>query len=140
MTMLDEPSTGRLSRRQVLALLTAFGVTRESLAQDPRTADPRAFRVVLENERVRVLEFRSRPGLGVCGQGMHYHPTRVMISLTGAKYKVTNPQGKIVVREVAPGDVLFAEAVTHSTENIGGTGARTYIIELKDQDWKPSTG
>jgi len=63
-----------------------------------------------------------------------------VISLTGAKYKVTNPQGKVVVREVGPGDVLFSEAVTHSTENIGGGGARTYIVELKGEDWKPSTG
>jgi oxalate decarboxylase/phosphoglucose isomerase-like protein (cupin superfamily) len=76
----------------------------------------------------------------VIRQGVHYHPARVVISLTGAKYKVTNAQGKVVVRDVAPGDLSFAEAVTHSTENIGGAGARSYIIELKDQDWKPSTG
>jgi beta-alanine degradation protein BauB len=129
-----------LSRRQVLALLAAFGVGRESLAQDARTADPRSFRVVLENDRVRVLEFRSRPGLGVCGQGMHTHPARVTVSLTGAKYRVIAADGRAVVREVEAGDVFFAGPVTHSTENIGGAGARSYIIELKDQDWKPSTG
>jgi hypothetical protein len=130
----------RLSRRQALALLAAFGVAPESLAQDARTADPRSYRVVLDNDRVRVLEYRSRPGLGVCGQGMHYHPARVTISLTGAKYRVTNAEGKAVLRDVDPGDVFFAEAVTHSTEILGGAGARSYIIELKDKDWKPSTG
>jgi hypothetical protein len=136
----DRSRARRLRRRQVLALLAAFGVTRETLSQDARTADPRSYRVVLENDRVRVLEYRSRPGLGVCGQGVHTHPARVTISLTGAKYRVTTAQGKVVLREAEPGDVFFAEAVTHSTENIGGAGARTYIIELKDQDWKPSTG
>lgn len=140
---MSSPNRGRactLSRRQLLALLAAFGVTREALAQDAQTADPRSFRVVLENDRVRVLEYRSRPGLGVCGQGMHYHPARVTVALTEAKYKVTTPEGKVRLRDVKPGEVFFADAVTHSTEVIGGSGTRTYIIELKDKDWKPSTG
>lgn len=121
-------------------MLAALGVTRDLLAQDAVTSDPRSFRVVLENERVRVLEFRSRPGLGVCGQGMHYHPDRVSVALTGAKYKVTTANGTSRVVENPPGHVTFAQAVTHSTENIGGSGTRTYMIELKDKDWKPSTG
>ncbi|MGQ0525145.1 MAG: cytoplasmic protein [Betaproteobacteria bacterium] len=130
----------RRTRREVLAMLAALGVTREVFAQDAVTSDPRSFRVVLENERVRVIEFRSRPGLGVCGQGMHYHPERVTVSLTGAKVKVTNAEGRSGVREVPPGHVSFEPAVTHATENIGGSGTRTYMIELKDQHWKPSTG
>jgi hypothetical protein len=36
--------------------------------------------------------------------------------------------------------VFFSPAETHSTENIGGAGTRTYIIELKGTEWKPSTG
>ncbi len=130
----------RRTRREVLAMLAALGVTRDLLAQDAVTSDPRSFRVVVENERVRVIEFRSRPGLGVCGQGMHYHPERVTVSLTGAKVKVTNVEGKSRMREVPPGHVSFEPAVTHATENIGGSGTRTYMIELKDQHWKPSAG
>lgn len=130
----------RRTRREVLAMLAALGVTRELFAQDAVTSDPRSFRVVLENERVRVIEFRSGPGLGVCGQGMHYHPERVSVSLTGAKVRVTNAEGRSRVREVPPGHVSFEPAVTHATENIGGSGTRTYMIELKDQHWKPSTG
>ena len=133
--------TGNLrTRREVLAMLAALGVTRDLLAQDAVTSDPRSFRVVVENERVRVIEFRSRPGLGVCGQGMHYHPERVTVSLTGAKVRVTNAEGRSRVREVPPGHVSFEPAVTHATENIGGSGSRTYMIELKDQHWKPSAG
>lgn len=130
----------RKTRREVLAMLAALGVTRGAFAQDAVTSDPRSFRVVLENERVRVLEFRSGPGLGICGQGMHYHPDRVSVSLTGAKSRVTNAEGKAVVREIPPGHVVFSPAETHSAENIGGSGTRTYIIELKGKDWKPSTG
>lgn len=128
------------TRREVLAMLAALGVSREVLAQDAVTADPRSFRVVLENERVRVLEYKSGPGLGVCGQGMHYHPDRVTVSLTEANVKVTNAQGTAVVRRIPPGHVFFAHAETHSVENIGGSGTRIYIIELKGKEWKPSTG
>lgn len=127
-----------LDRRQATALLAAFGVSAEVLAQDAPTADPRAYRVVLDNEQVRVLEYKSRPGLGVCGQGMHYHPAHVTVSLTGAKLKKTEG-GKVSFVDVAPGHIFFAGAETHSAEIIGGSGTRTYIIELKGKDWKPST-
>jgi beta-alanine degradation protein BauB len=130
----------RRTRREVLAMLAALGVARETLAQDAVTSDPRSFRVVLENDRVRVLEYKSGPGLGVCGQGMHYHPDRVSVSLTGAKVRATTAEGRTVVREFPPGHVVFSPAETHSTENIGGSGTRTYMVELKGRDWKPSTG
>ncbi len=134
-----KPET-RKTRREILAMLAALGVTREALAQDPVTSDPRSFRVVLENDRVRVLEYRSGPGLGVCGQGMHYHPDRVAVTLTEAKVRITNADGQTALREIPPGYVFFSRAETHSVENIGGSGTRIYIIELKGDGWKPSTG
>jgi len=130
----------RMTRREALAMLAAFGVSRDLLAQDAVTSGPRSFRVVLENERVRVLEYQSRPGFGVCGQGMHYHPDRVTVSLTDAKVRMTNAGGKTVVREIPAGHVFFAPAETHSVENIGGAGTRIYIIELKGKDWQPGAG
>ena len=133
-------STYSLSRRQMLALLAALSVTPEVLAQDAVAADPRSYRVVLENGRVRVLEYKSRPGLGVCGQGMHYHPVHVTVSLTGAKLKETTADGKVAFVDIPPGEVFFSEAQTHSAEIIGGSGTRSYIIELKSKDWRPSTG
>jgi len=130
----------RVTRREILAMLAALGVTRETVAQDAVTADPRSFRVVVDNERVRVLEFRSGPGLGVCGQGMHYHPDRVTVALTEAKVRVTDTSGQSVVRDIPAGHVFFSRAETHAVENIGGAGTRVYMIELKDKDSKLSTG
>jgi beta-alanine degradation protein BauB len=128
-----------LSRRQALALLSAFGVGADALAQDAVSAEPRSFRVVVDTPTVRVLEYKSRPGLGVCGQGLHYHPAHVTVSLTGAKLKKTE-HGKVSLVEIPPGHVFYAEAETHAAEVIGGAGTRTYIIELKGKDWQPSTG
>ncbi len=108
MTTLDCNCVHPLNRRQVLALLAALGVTGKTWAQDAPTVDPRSYRVVLENDRVRVLEYKSRPGLGVCGQGMHYHPAHLTVSLTGAKLKETTSDGKVSFPEVPPGHgVLF---------------------------------
>ena len=84
----------RNARREVLAMLATLGLTNETLAQDAATSDPRSFRVVLDNERVRVLEYKSGPGFSVCGQGVHYHPERVTVTLTDAKVKITNTEGK----------------------------------------------
>jgi len=136
----DCDDANSLSRRQVLTLLAALGVTPAALAQDAPTAAPRSFRVVLENDRVRVLEFKSRPGFGVCGEGMHSHPDHVTVSLTGAKLKVTTPGRKATFEDIPAGTVFFAPAEIHSAEVIGGLGTRSYIIELKGKDWNPSTG
>ena len=135
---MDHKCKAGLDRRQATALLAAFGVSADVQAQDAPTADPRGYRVVLDNEQVRVLEYKSRPGLGVCGQGMHYHPAHVTVSLTGAKLKKTE-NGKVSFVDVAPGHIFYAAAETHSAEIIGGSGTRTYIIELKSREWKPST-
>ncbi|HEY8881427.1 MAG TPA: hypothetical protein VIN03_27925 [Roseateles sp.] len=126
------PSTCTLGRRQALALLSAFGVPASALAQDAVRADPRGYALLFENERLRVLEYTSRPGMGICGQGVHSHPAHLNIALTPIKARVRLPDGNFIVAENKAGDVFWEEAVTHSVENIGGAGARAYMIELKD--------
>ena len=139
MKTIDCNCTASLNRRQAFAMLTAFGVTQETLAQNATTANPRSYRVVLENERVRVIEYKSRPGLGVCGEGIHSHPAHLAIALTPAKVKVTQ-DGKTSYGELPAGEVLFFDAEVHSAENVGGAGTRFYLVEIKGKDWKPSTG
>ena len=136
----DGRKAANLTRRRALAILGAFGVAPEALCQDAPAAAPRSYRVVLDNERVRILEFRSRPGFGVCGEGMHSHPDHVTVSLTGAKLKVKTADGKATFKDIPAGTVFYAPAETHSAEIIGGLGTRSYIIELKGKDWNPSTG
>jgi hypothetical protein len=54
--------------------------------------------------------------------------------------KVTTPGGKATFENIPAGTIFFALAEIHSAEVIGGMGTRSYIIELKGKDWKPSTG
>lgn len=129
-----------LGRRDALMLLAAFGAASDTAqAQDPLKVEPRSYRVVLENAKVRVLEYTSRPGLGVCGAAKHSHPDHVAIALTPAKVKVTQ-DGKTFVAQLQAGEAIWDPAATHVAENIGGSGTRFLLIEIKDKDWKPATG
>lgn len=129
-----------ISRRELLALLAGLGLAESVPAQDPTRAEPCSYKVVLENDKVRVLEYCSSPGMGVCGKGTHFHPAHVTVSLTAGKVRVKTPEGKTKIDEAPAGTIFFAPAETHSVENIGGSNMRAYIVELKDGDWKPSTG
>jgi beta-alanine degradation protein BauB len=132
-------ASGGVTRRDVLALLAAFGVPSTALAQDPVKIMPKNYRVAFENDMVRVLEYNNRPGMGPCGVGLHYHPRHVDIFLTSYRGQVTE-DGKIRVGQAKAGDVEWAEAGTHAVENIDKTASRMFIVEIKDANWKPSTG
>jgi hypothetical protein len=118
--------------RPILAVLIA-GLALGALpaaSQDAAKVQPSSYRVVLENDSVRVLEFIGRPGMGVCGSGLHSHPAHLTVLLTAAKVKITQG-GKTFIAENKPGDVFWSDAVTHETENVGGSAVRSLIIELK---------
>ena len=139
----DRPGrSASISRRDVLALLGIMGLagTGNVDAQDASKVNPRSYKVVLENEKVRVLEYRSLPGFGVCGQGKHSHPAHVTIAITDGKVKVIDDDGKIHSADAKSGSVFWAPAETHSVENISGRPMRAYMVEIKDKDWKASTG
>jgi hypothetical protein len=78
-----------------------------------------------------VLEFNSRPGMGVCGNGMHSHPAHLTVVLSAAKARVKLPDGKTFVAENKLGDVFWSEAETHEVENISGKNVRALLVELK---------
>lgn len=129
-----------LTRRQLIALMAGFGVSAKALAQDATKVNRRSYRVVFENDQVRVIEYVSRPGLGICGQGVHSHPDHLTVLLTDAKAKLTLPDGKTMFGENKAGDVFWDPASTHTVENVGGSGTRAYLVEMKTKAWQPSTG
>ena len=131
-----------MSRRDALSLLGLMGLVgaNDAVAQDAAKVNPRSYRVLLENDKLRVLEYRSRPGFGVCGQGKHSHPAHLTVAMTDAKVKVITEDGKVITEEPKAGAVFWSPAETHTTENISGRPMRAYLIEIKDQQWVPSTG
>ncbi|MGI8785729.1 MAG: cytoplasmic protein [Acidobacteriota bacterium] len=112
-----------------LAAVFILGVTVGVLtAQDPVKVTPKTVKVLLENDRVRVLEARLKPGEK---EPMHSHPAYVGYYLSPLKVKITSPDGQSVVRERKAGEAGWSEAVIHSTENIGTSEVHALIVELK---------
>jgi hypothetical protein len=135
----DTPASAGVTRRDVLALLAAFGVPAAALAQDPVKVMPKNYRVAFENDMVRVLEYNNRPGMGPCGTGLHYHPRHIDIFLTDFRGQLKE-DGKVSGGQVKAGDVHWYEAGIHEAENIDKTASRMFMVEIKDANWKPSTG
>jgi hypothetical protein len=96
---------------------------------DPTRTDPDKYKVVFENERVRVLEYLDEPGAKT---SPHDHPDSVMITLSGFDRKLTmgDKSRDVTLR---PHDVRWLDAQTHSGENIGGTSSHAIFVELKSE-------
>ena len=99
--------------------------------QDPLKLYPENYRVIVGNDRVRVLDFQLKKG---AKENSHMHPAHVVYVLSGFKIRFTFPDGKTAIRETKTGDVLYSEAVTHASENIGATDAHGILVELKAPD------
>lgn len=132
----------KMNRRELLGLLAALtaGPAAASPAPDPVKLNPRSYRVLFENDKLRVLEYHAKPGLGVCGQGRHSHPEHLTIVLSAGKVKARDENGAVKIAEAKPGHMFWAPAEVHEVENISGRDMRAYLIEYKDAKWKPSTG
>lgn len=98
------------------------------MQQDPVMTDGDKYKVLLENERVRVLEYRDLPGARTF---RHYHPDFVLYALAPFKRKLTLGNGEEILREFKKGDVLWSKAQEHVGENIGTTETHAIIVELK---------
>ncbi len=103
---------------------------------DPTVTDPDKYRVVFENDRVRVLEYRDQPGAKT---SPHDHPDSVMITLTSFRRRlVSGEQSRDV--EMDSGEARWLDAQTHSGENIGDTPTHVVFVELKGGAPTPGGG
>jgi quercetin dioxygenase-like cupin family protein len=98
------------------------------MAEDAVKVAPHAYKVLLENDRVRVLESRMKPGDRT---EMHSHPALVAYAIQDGRFKFTFPDGASEEIELQAGQVIFSDAVTHSTENVGTTEGHVILVELK---------
>jgi Cupin domain. len=97
-------------------------------AQDPVKTSPQYYKVLLENDQVRVLEYRLKPGEK---EPMHSHPAGVVYVLSGGMLKFSYPDGRTEEKTAATGETIWRDPVTHAVENIGKTEAHAIAIDLK---------
>jgi quercetin dioxygenase-like cupin family protein len=96
---------------------------------DPTISDPDKYTVVFENERVRVLEYRDTPGQKT---RPHDHPDSIMVTLNGFERRLVGSTRETRDVTLAPGEIRWLDAQTHSGENIGDTPTHVVFVELKE--------
>jgi quercetin dioxygenase-like cupin family protein len=100
-------------------------------AQDPVKVAPKNFKVLLENDHVRVLDFHSKAGEKI---PMHSHPGYVAYSIVGSgKTTFTFPDGKTTEVPARAGQATWRDAETHATEYAGQGETHVVLVELKGQ-------
>ncbi len=100
----------------------------EGVELDPVVTNPEHYRVVFENERVRVLEYTDQPGDVTTP---HEHPDSVMYTVSSFRRRLVSGDAQRDV-EMAAGFVGWLPAQQHHGENVGSTPTHAIFVELKE--------
>jgi quercetin dioxygenase-like cupin family protein len=102
---------------------------------DGLVSSPDNFKLLLENEHVRVLQYTLQPG---ALDHWHTHPPRVGYVLSGAKIRVTEADGSHTDYDEKTGDIYWGDfSPLHDTLNIGTTPYVALLVEVKDAPAAP---
>ena len=118
-----------LKRAFVSAALLALVVSvLPAAAQDAVKADPKHYKVVFENDQVRVLHITYGPGEKSV---MHAHPPNVAVFLTDGLIRFAMPDGKSQDVPVKAQTTQWDPGGTHLPANIGDKPFSVMLVELK---------
>jgi quercetin dioxygenase-like cupin family protein len=113
--------------RMLFAVATVAALGSEgALAIDFVQAAPKQAKVLVDNEKVRIIEVHIAKGDKI---PMHSHPDSVVHIIKGGRVKWTSEDGKVSESRGKDGETLFRPAVTHAHEHADASHA--ILIELK---------
>ena len=95
---------------------------------DAVTVAPNNYKTLLDNDRIRLLEYRGKPGDKTA---MHSHPDILAYAIAGGKFRFAFPDGQSMEVELHAGESMFVEGMSHSTEQLGPDEAHVLLVELK---------
>jgi hypothetical protein len=95
---------------------------------DPLHTDGDKYRLLFENQLVRVLRYHDAPGAKT---HLHHHPCFVLYALGPFKRELAFADGSQRTREFHLGDATWMPAQTHAGRNIGDTPTDALLVELK---------
>jgi len=96
---------------------------------DALKASPENFKLLLENDHVRVLEYTLKPG---SKDQTHTHPPKSSYIVTGGKLKVNLENGDSLIFDEKAGTASWMDHVgKHYVENIGTTEIKIILTEVK---------
>jgi quercetin dioxygenase-like cupin family protein len=117
----------------ILLLVSTVGVARGQ-ATDVVAVSPDNYKVLLENDNVRVLEYSLKPGER---DAWHTHPAKVSWGLTGGKVRITLADSTSFDSEEKAGHVTWMTALPlHYARNIGDAPLRIVLVEPKGQSFQ----
>ncbi len=93
---------------------------------DPVEVSPNNYKILLENDSVRVLEMNLQAGEK---DEVHSHPAETVYFIKGGKVKIHLPDGQIVDADLPDGHVMWNDAWTHQVENVGTSDIKAIIVE-----------
>ena len=94
---------------------------------DSTEVDPDGHRVVLENDRVRVLEVRVPEGTTLA---LHSHPPRSIVAIGSYRLKSTDDAGRVSVIDRRPGEVSWSDGEVHTATVLIGP-VHAIEVEIK---------
>ena len=121
-------------RRSLLLAVALCLTAGAAFAQDPVKVDPKHYKVMFENDRVRVLKIHYGPHEKSV---MHSHPDAVATFLTDANIKFTMPDGTSQMSTGKAGDTVWNPAGKHLPENMGDSAFEAVLVELKGKSAAP---
>lgn len=96
---------------------------------DPLKVAPANYKVLLDNEQVRVLRAKLEPRQKI---PLHDHArNRVAVFLTSQRVLSTSESGQSVETKAAPFDVRFSAPLKHAEENLNNELMEVLLVELK---------
>lgn len=104
-----------------------------NLHNDPVVTNPEFYRLLWENDDVRVLEYRDVPGEETTP---HDHPNSVLVALTDFQRQLTIGARRQDVA-LAAGSAQWLPAQSHSGKNTGSTPTHSILIEIKHSRQQP---
>jgi quercetin dioxygenase-like cupin family protein len=113
----------------VLAVAFSLVVPRVVWAQDPLKVAPAMYKLVFENERVRVMEVTFAPGQKI---EKHSHPDHYAYVLEGGKLRINKDGAEPAEADLTVGQTMWIPAEAHWAENVGKAKVRLLVTELKE--------
>ncbi|HUF09444.1 MAG TPA: hypothetical protein VMO47_09000, partial [Rhodothermales bacterium] len=90
---------------------------------------PDVYSVLLEDERVRILEMKLPAGQS---DNEHVHTAEAVYFLSGGRARIHLPNGEVIEAEVPDGGFLSNPMWQHRVENVGESEVHAVIVELKE--------
>lgn len=98
------------------------------ISNDAVTVDPKVHKLVYDDEQLRILDVRIKPGEHAA---LHRHPRNITYILIGGTLRFTDEHGMTKDVTFADGHTAHMPETLHAVDNIGTTELHAIQIEFK---------